>query len=142
MRFEVPLEKDTKFSMDLFSLIDLQVSELAADHQKLPSQMVFSGRLGKELYSFIKEKDWSFSGFELIEREGPNQIVFKYSKELDQVETNGGIPMHDPSFNGRMVEGALGQETANKIMAGYLSGGFNIERKVRPEKIVNLTRKK
>lgn len=142
MRFDVPLDKDSNFAISFFSLIDQHVSELASEHQKLPSQIVFSGGLGKELHSFIKDKGWSFSGFELIEINGPNQIIFKYSKELDQVEMTNGIPMHDSSFDGKMVEGVLGQETVNKIMSGYLSGGFKIERTVRPEKIINLIRKK
>jgi hypothetical protein len=142
MRFEIPLDKDSQFAMDFFSLIDRHVSELATDHQKLPSQIIFSGGLGKELHSFIKDKGWSFSGFELIETHGPNQLVFKYSKELDQVEMNGGIQMNDPGFDGKMVEGVLGQETVSKIMSGYLTGGFKIERKVRPEKRINLIRKR
>lgn len=142
MRFEVPVDKDSKFAVELFSLIELQVSELTGEHQKLPSQIVFSGRLGKELHSFIKEKGWSFSGFELIEMNGAEQMIFKYSQELDQVEMRGDFPMHDSSFDGKMVEGVLGRETTNKIMSGYLSGGFKIERKVRPEKRINLIRKK
>jgi hypothetical protein len=128
--------------MDFFSLIDSYVSELAGEYQKLPSQIVFSGGLGKELHSFIKDNGWSFSGFELIETQGPNQIVFKYAKELDQIENTNGISMHDSSFDGKMVEGVLGQETVSKILTGYLGGGFRIERKVRPEKRINLIRKK
>lgn len=142
MKFEVPIDKDSKFAMEFFSLIDTHISDLSIEHQKIPSQIIFSGRLGKELRSFINDKGWSFSGFELIETNGPDQIVFKYSKELDQVDTTGGIPMHDPSFDGKMVEGILGSETTSKILSGYLTGGFRIERKVRPEKRINLTRKR
>jgi hypothetical protein len=142
MRFEVPTLKDSKFSIDFFSLIDSHVSELASEHQKLPSQIVFSGRLGKELHSFIKDKGWSFAGFELIETQGPDQIVFKYATELDQVENTNGIPMHDSSFDGRVVDGIHGQETVQKILSGYLGGGFKIERKIRPEKRINLIRQK
>ena len=116
MQFEIPIDKDSKFAIDFFSLIDQHVSELATDYQKLPSQIIFSGGLGKELHSFIKDKGWSFSGFELIELAGPNQLVFK-------------------------IEGVLGQNTVNRIMSGYVTGGFKIERKVRPEKIISLTRK-
>lgn len=142
MQFEIPVDKDAKFATDFFSLIDRHVSELATEHQKLPSQIIFSGGLGKELHSFIKNKGWSFSNFELIETTGPNQLVFKYSQELDQVEMTGGIPMNDPSFDGKMVEGILGSETTSKILSGYLTGGFRIERKVRPEKRINLIRKR
>ena len=141
MQFEIPIDKDSKFAIDFFGLIDQHVSELATDYQKLPSQIIFSGGLGKELHSFIKDKGWSFSGFELIELAGPNQLVFKYSKDLDQIEMTGGIPLGDLSFDGRMIEGVLGQNTVNRIMSGYVTGGFKIERKVRPEKIISLTRK-
>jgi hypothetical protein len=141
MQFEIPIDKDSKFAMDFFSLIDQHVSELATDYQKLPSQIIFSGGLGKELHSFIKDKGWSFSGFELVETSGPNQLIFKYNKEIDQVEMTGGIPLGDSSFDGKMIEGVLGQSTVNKIMSGYANSGFKIERKVRPEKIISLTRK-
>ena len=142
MKFEVPIDKDAKFTMDFFNLIDSHISELAIEHQTVPSQIVFSGRLGKELHSFIKEKGWSFSNFELIETNGPDQIVFKYAKDLDQVEMTNGTPLHDSSFDGKKIEGILGGETTQKILAGYLSGGFKIERKIRPEKRINLIRKK
>ena len=141
MQFEIPIDKDSKFAMDFFSLIDQHVSELATDYQKLPSQIIFSGGLGKELHSFIKDKGWSFSGFELVETPGPNQLIFKYNKEIDQAEMTGGITLGDSSFDGKMIEGVLGQSTVNKIMSGYVNSGFKIERKVRPEKIISLTRK-
>jgi len=141
MRFEVPVKKDSGFATSLFSLIDSQFSELATEHKKIPSQIIFSGRLGKELHEFIKGLSWNFSHFELIEKEGPSQLVFKYHEPLDQVKELERIDFQDQGLDGRTVEGIIGKKETASMLALYASGGLRIEKKINPEKIINLIRK-
>jgi hypothetical protein len=141
MRFQVPINKDTGFAQDLFSLISEQVSDLASEHEKLPSKIIFMGQIGKEVHSFIKEKEWNFKGFELEEMGGSlSAIVFKYSSPLTQIEDSYGVQFEEGSLHNKEIKGIPGPDTIGKIMGAYSAPLFRKERTIRPEKRILLTR--
>jgi hypothetical protein len=141
MIFKVPLTKDLGFAGDLFTLLSNSISELALENQKLPNQVIFNGDLGLEVFNYIKEKDWNFKGFSLSYQAGPlNQIIFKYSSALTQVEGGDATIFENGSLNGKQVNGIPGPETIGKIMSVYSGTSFKIERTVRPEHRIKLIR--
>lgn len=142
MKFQVPIDKDTRFAQDLFSLISEQVSDLAIEHEKLPNKIIFMGPLGREVLSFIKEKEWNFKGFELDEMGGVlSAVVFKYATPLTQTNDQHGVQFEGGTLHNQEIKGIPGPETMGKIMDSYSAPLFKIERTVRPEKRILLTRR-
>jgi hypothetical protein len=141
MIFNVPLEKDSVFAQNLFSIISENVSDLVMEHDKLPNQILFTGPLGKEVLNFIQAKEWNFKGFSLESADGVHSaLIFKYSSVLTQTEDRGGVIFDGGSLHNKQINGIPGPETTQKILSAYSSPGFIIERTVRPEKRITLVR--
>ena len=140
MNFDIPLIKDDSFSLELFSLLSNNLSELKMSTGKWPDLVIFGGPLGKELISFIGEKGWDLSKFGIVHQGIVNKLIFEYSKPLDQIEDRGGT-IFDSTLNGKMINGLPGRETLHKIISTYTIPAFTIERKVRPKIEIQLFRK-
>lgn len=141
MIFKVPINKDLKFTQDLFAMISEMISDLALENQKLPNQILFTGYLGLELFKFIKEKEWNFKSFGISYQDSPLELVtFKYSNSLTQIEGGESTIFENGSLHGKEVSGIPGPETLSKIMSAYSGTSFKIERTVRPEKKIKLIR--
>jgi hypothetical protein len=136
----VPLEKGVDFSKELLDTMSNAISDLYLEYGTLPDLINFQGLLGREVLSFIKERGWDFNKFNPSYLDGPNQIVFKYTTPLRQVEEKGPISPSD-GLNGRIINGIPDSMTMSKITGVYAGGGFSIERNVRPELCVKLKRK-
>ena len=142
MKFQVPIEKDLDFTRDLFSLISENISDLAEEHEKLPSKIIFMGKIGKELLAFIREKEWNFKGFELESANSAlDALIFKYNAPLTQVDGRMSPIFDGGSLHGKEINGIPGPETTQKIISTYASPSFILERTVRPEKRILLIRK-
>lgn len=137
---EVSLNKDSNFSKNLLDTISSSLSNLYLEYEKLPDLILFQGPLGREVLLFIQESGWDFNKFNPSYLDGPNQIVFKYTTNLKQVEEKGPITPSD-GLNGRIINGIPDGATMSKITGAYAGGGFLIERTVRPELCVKLKRK-
>lgn len=141
MQFKVPIEKDLIFAQDLFSLISGHVSDLAIEYEKLPTTIIFTGTIGKEVLSFIEEKEWDFKGFNLESADSVlDALIFKYDASLTQTEGKFGTIFDGGSLHNKTINGIPGPETAQKIISTYSSPSFMIERTVRPEKRILLIR--
>lgn len=140
MQFKVPQIKTAQFATDLFNLLSDSIFELKGECGKLPDQVTFSGPLGKEVHSFIVEKGWDLKQFGLSFENSPvNKIRFEYSKPVDQIEDKGAT-IFDEGFNNRKINGIPGPETIQKIIGAYSAPAFKIERQVRPNLEIRLTR--
>ena len=141
MKFKVPIEKDTLFAQELFALISEHVSDLADEHEKLPNRIIFSGALGKELHDFILEKEWNFKGFGLDRVNGiVDSVTFKYDKPFTQTENRFGTTFEGGTLHDKTINGIPGPDAAQKIISSYSQPSFSIERTVRPEKRILLSR--
>lgn len=141
MKFKVPIEKDTRFAQELFSLISEHVSDLTEEHEKFPNKMVFAGPIGNEVLLYIREKDWNFKGFSLESVGGSlNALTFMYDSPLKQTEGRFGAIFDEGSLHNKTINGIPGPETTQKIISTYSSPGFMIERTIRPEKKILLIR--
>ena len=141
MKFKVPLDKDSLFAQELFSLISEYVSDLAVEYEKLPNKIIFTGSIGKEVLNYIIEKEWNFKGFNLESAGGLlDALIFKYDAPFTQTEDRGAI-FDGGSMHNKTINGIPGPETAQKIISAYSSPSFMIERTVRPEKRILLVRK-
>lgn len=141
MQFKVPIEKDLIFAQDLFSLISGHISDLAIEYEKLPNKIIFTGSIGKEVLSFIEEKEWDFKGFNLESADSVlDALIFKYDASLTQTEGKFGTIFDGGSLHNKTINGIPGPETAQKIISTYSSPSFMIERTVRPEKRILLIR--
>jgi hypothetical protein len=137
----VPVEKDIIFSQNVFSIISENISDLAIEHEKLPNKIIFTGTLGHEVFSFIKEKEWNFKNFNLEKVDGlVDSIIFKYATPLTQTEGKYSTIFDGGSLHGKEINGIPGPETIGKIMTSYSSPAYTIERTVRPEKKILLKR--
>jgi hypothetical protein len=137
----VPLDKGVDFSKELLDTMSNALSDLYLEHGTLPDLINFQGLLGREVLSFIKEQSWDFNKFNPSYLDGPNQIVFKYTTPLKQVEERGSITP-DASLHNRTIQGIPDSNTMSKIVGAYAGGGFSIQREIRPELKVKLLRKK
>lgn len=139
MKFQVPIEKDLTFAQDLIAMISENISDLTGEYEKLPNKIIFTGSLGKELLSFIQEKEWNFKGFDLESTDTIlDALIFKYNTPLTQIDGRTSVM---GSLHGKEINGIPGPETAQKIISTYASPSFMLERTVRPEKRILLIRK-
>ena len=139
MKFQVPIEKDLTFAQDLIAMISENISDLTGEYEKLPNKIIFTGSLGKELLSFIQEKEWNFKGFDLESTDAIlDALIFKYNTPLTQIDGRTNVM---GSLHGKEINGIPGPETAQKIISTYASPSFMLERTVRPEKRILLIRK-
>jgi len=139
MKFQVPIEKDLIFAQDLIAMISENISDLTGEYEKLPNKIIFTGSLGKELLSFIQEKEWNFKGFDLESTDTIlDALIFKYNTPLTQIDGRTSVM---GSLHGKEINGIPGPETAQKIISTYASPSFMLERTVRPEKRILLIRK-
>jgi len=139
MKFQVPIEKDLTFAQDLIAMISENISDLTGEYEKLPNKIIFTGSLGKELLSFIQEKEWNFKGFDLESTDIIlDALIFKYNTPLTQIDGRTSVM---GSLHGKEINGIPGPETAQKIISTYASPSFMLERTVRPEKRILLIRK-
>ena len=139
MKFQVPIEKDLTFAQDLIAMISENISDLTGEYEKLPNKIIFTGSLGKELLSFIQEKEWNFKGFDLESTDAIlDALIFKYNTPLTQIDGRTNVM---GSLHGEEINGIPGPETAQKIISTYASPSFMLERTVRPEKRILLIRK-
>jgi hypothetical protein len=141
MKFKVPIDKNVTFAQELFALISEHVSDLAIEHEKLPNKIIFTGPIGKDVFDFIKEKEWNFKGFDLESAGGLlDALIFKYDAPLTQTEGKFGPIFDGGSLQDKTINGIPGPETTQKIISTYASPSYMIERTVRPEKRILLTR--
>ena len=141
MKFTVPSKKDSTFANDLFALILENVSDLEYENEKSPNTIVFMGPIGKEVLNFIKEKEWNFKGFKLESVGGVlDALIFKYNSPLTQKDGKSGVIFDGGSLHGKEISGIPGPETMHKMFSSYSSPSYEIERTVRPEKRIILSR--
>lgn len=142
MRLLVPKEKDSAFATKLFEVILTNVEELTQENLQHPKKIVFMGNLGKEVLTFIREKGWNFEGFHLERTEGLiNSIVFKYDAPLTVSNDPNQVIFEDETLHGKIINGIPGEGTVHKLISSYASPSFKMEKTVRPERRVSLTRK-
>ena len=142
MKFKVPLDKDIAFIQEFFALMSENISDLTYEYEKHPNKIIFTGKLGKELFDLIIEKKWNFKGFDLESASSTlDALIFKYSAPLTQIDGKMGAIFDEGTLHGKEINGIPGPETAHKIISTYASPSFMIERTVRPEKRILLVRK-
>jgi len=140
MQFEVPITKDPEFANQLLSTLSDYLVELKEETGKWPDRVSFGGPLGKELSSFIEEREWDLKKFGPTHEGIVNKIVFYYSKPIDQIEDRGGT-IFDERLHGKRVNGIPGPETIAKLVSTYAAPAFIIQRQVRPTREIKLIRK-
>lgn len=145
----VPQTKDSSFEIDFFQAISTGLESLAAETNKWPDKLLFTGDLGKELFDLIENKGWDLKHFNPCHIPGPvDKIIFEYSKPLEQIEDRGGVTMQD-SLHGKTIEGIPGPETVSKIIGATIGQlpnkdphlAYTIKRTVRPKFEIKLKRK-
>jgi hypothetical protein len=142
MRLLVPKEKDARFASELFETISKNIEDLAQENLKLPRKMIFSGSLGREALMFIKDNGWNFEGFSLERsNEMTNSIVFKYDAPLTQTNDPNSVIFEEGSLHGKIINGIPGESAVRTIVSSYASPNFKVEKTVRPERRVSLTRR-
>jgi hypothetical protein len=142
MKFSIPIDKNVTFAQELFALISEHVSDLSMEYEKMPNKIIFTGQIGKEVFDFIKEKDWNFKGFNLESASGLlDALIFKYDAPFTQTEDRGGVIFDGGSIHNKQINGIPGPDTTQKLISAYASPSFIIERTVRPEKRILLVRK-
>ena len=140
MQFKVPKEKDSTFTLNLFSVIEENLVSLKIESRKWPDRVVLSGPLGKEIHEFIKSKDWKLEQFNFENSNSPvNKIVFEFSKPIDQIEDRGATIFED-RLSEKKISGIPGRETVSKILSTYAQPAFKIEKKIRPKRELILIR--
>ncbi len=131
MKFKVPIEKGDDFPMIFFEFFAGQLQQLLIEYQKWPNKVTFLGRMGKELFDIIHEKEWDFDKFNLSHTStGVEKILIGYDKPLDEIEETGYLK--GDSLHGQTMKGIPGSDTISKIKDHSLNTSFRIERKVRP----------
>jgi hypothetical protein len=131
MKFNVPLIKNDTFSIELFNLILNNINELFDESGKIPDKVILSGPLGKEVHSFILEKNWNIDRFNISYQDGPNKIIFEYSKPIDQVIDSGYTV--GSKLGEKTVNGIPDEKTMSKIISTYCQPSFKIEKTIRPK---------
>lgn len=133
MQFKIPKEKDSTFTLNLFSVIEENLISLKMESGKWPDRVILSGPLGKEVHDFIIAKDWKLEQFNFEKSNSPvNKIIFEFSKPIDQVEDRGGT-IFDEKLGDRKISGIPGRETVAKILSTYAQPAFKIEKQIRPK---------
>ena len=141
MNFRVPIEKDIIFIQEFFALMSENISDLTYEYEKHPNKIIFTWRIGKELFDLIIEKEWNFKGFDLESANSTlDALIFKYSAPFTQVDGKMGAIFDGGTLHGKEINGIPGPETARKILSTYASPSFILERTVRPEKRILLIR--
>lgn len=142
MRLEIPIKKDDNFGVDFFQVLSEGLTDLKIENGKWPDQIQFYGNLGKEAFEYLSEKEWDLAAFNPKSAGGiVNKIVLSYSKPLTQIEDRGGT-IFDEALNTKTVNGIPDSKTMGKIQSAYSSLAYTIERTVRPNYEIQLTRKK
>lgn len=131
MKFNVPLIKNDTFSIELFNLILNNINELFDESGKIPDKVILSGPLGKEVHSFVIDKNWNIDKFNIIHQDGPNKIIFEYSKPIDKVIDSGY--QIDSKLGEKIINGIPDQKTISKIISTYYQPSFKIEKTIRPK---------
>lgn len=142
MRLSVPKEKDSTFASELFNTILTNIDDLTQENLKHPKKIVFMGHLGKEAFAFIQANGWNFDGFSLEKVDGlVNAIVFKYDAPLTVSNDPGQVTFEEGTLHGKIINGIPGDGTVHKLISSYSSPSFKVEKTVRPERRVQLTRR-
>lgn len=142
----MPIHKESRFSIEFFNLISECVNQLGSQTGKWPDLIIFTGALGDELMDLIESSGWNMERFQMTRQNSIlDRMKVGYSKELDQISTIGidGKPASDfstDSLADRTISGLPGPDTINRINAHVLSSTFKIEKKIRPEIEIKLTR--
>lgn len=140
MKLGVPNEKDAKFGITFFQCISDNLDDLRFETNKWPDQIIFSGPLGKELFTFLENSGWDLRQFNPEFEGTADKITFKYSKVLTLIE-DANAPDLDSSMEAKMMKGIPSQNTMNKVTKAYIStSSFRKERTARPQIIVRLFR--
>lgn len=143
MKFKVPIEKDSKFSTDFFGLLSECVDILGRETGKWPNRITFTGSLGGEILNTIKESNWNLDRFELIHQNSPSSLmIIDYVKSLNQVDDVGldgksTFQHQTDNISGKTINGIPTEDTVNNFIS---HASFKIERSIRPELRVKLTR--
>lgn len=141
--FIVPIEKDSQFSIKFFKILSDNLAILHAETDQWPDQILFSGRLGKELFEYYQKAGWDLKQFNPAFEGTTEKITFQYSKPLTIIEDNNA-PIMDSSMGENMMKGIPSEKTMRSIVNAYSSStlGLKKERTIRPTRWVLLARGK
>ena len=139
LEYKVPFNKDSKFSTEFFYFFSDCVDRIGSETERWPNKVTFLGKIGKELFDIINEKEWDFKRFNLTYQKSIlNKIIVEFDKPLDQIEERGYTK--GDSLTDQTMEGIPGDKTVNKMKEHSMNMSFTIERKIRPKLEVILKR--
>jgi hypothetical protein len=137
--YRVPFDKDSKFPTEFFYYFSDCIDQLGSDTGRWPNKVTFVGKIGKELFDIINEKEWDFKRFNLTYQKSIlNKIIIEFDKPLDQIEERGYV--NGDSLTDQTMEGIPGDKTVNQMKEHSMNMSFTIERKIRPNLEVILKR--
>ena len=89
LTFKVPSEKPEDFPNLAFNQLSDYLLIFVRDYGKWPDEIIFNGKIGKELYNIIIDKFDLTNKFTLTTNDSIlNNIIIKYSKKLDQIDNH------------------------------------------------------
>lgn len=140
MFLEIPATKNSEFDVLFFNSLSQGLEDLAMETDKWPDQIIFHGKIGKELFDLLADRGWDLSRFNPTYVDNVvNKIVIQYSKPLDQIEDRGYAK--GETLDGKITNGIPSSETMSKIVTASISPVFTIKRQIRPKLEIRLKRK-
>lgn len=134
----IPQDKSPEFKMELFTVFSQAFEEIAFNNEKAPNSILFTGKLGKEVFDLINELKWDLNGMNpTFKPSNVSRITIGYKEALNKIEHDSIIR---DSIDGKMIEGIPTAEAMKGLMSSYISPNFKKEKTIRPEKIIHLVR--
>jgi hypothetical protein len=143
MQFRVPLHKDDTFPTRFFDALARGIDSLGRETGKWPDKIRFTGTLGREINEMIETSGWNLDRFDIShENSVSNLMIISYTKDLSQMEDvdlsgNPTIQHQGGKISGKIVNGIPTEDAVNSFIS---HASFKIERSIKPELRVKLTR--
>jgi hypothetical protein len=140
---KVPYDKKSEFTARFFHTFSESIDFLGYTYGKSPNAITFQGKLGLEMFNFIKDMSWDISKFNpSIEASSSiySKIKISYSEKI-KIENQDGVQRSD-SLNGKTINGIPGPDTVSKIMSYSSNSSISVTKWDKPVYEIILKRDK
>ena len=140
MKIKVPKYPDAIFKHEIVKLVNGLIQILVDDYEERPDRLVFSGKLGRFLLNMYYEDIWDIGEIEVTWRDGYDQLIIEYTKNITIKKGEGDIPFApDQSLDGKIIEGIPGSMTMSKIVGSRMGGiNYSMEKTENPKMTIEL----
>jgi hypothetical protein len=140
---KVPYDKKSEFTTRFFHTFSESIDFLGYTYGKSPDSIIFQGKLGLELFSFIQNMSWDISKFNSsVESTSSiySKITISYSEKI-KIENQDGVQRSD-TLGGKIINGIPGPDTVSKIMSYSSNQSISITKWDKPVYEIILKRDK